>query len=195
MASARRAGARQRLTEWRARRAGSCRWCRRGLASADGGWVTPCDMSPERADTYSATTRARSRRELRHKARRSSSWSRRHEVASDALCWLGERTRASGTDWALGTQARPEALLTEGRGCRGPLPRGDPAARSHGLRDHRDRHGLVPRPPVSKDKMLYSEWLPRDNRRATRASRCARQRAARREDSSSSGACSGAACE
>jgi hypothetical protein len=38
----------------------------------------------------------------------------RREVASDALGQLEERTRASGTDWALGIEARSRALLSDG---------------------------------------------------------------------------------
>ena len=34
--------------------------------------------------------------------------------ASDALQRLSETTRASGTDWAVGTEARSRALLSEG---------------------------------------------------------------------------------
>ena len=36
------------------------------------------------------------------------------EVAADALRRLAERTRASGTDWGLGIEARSRALLSEG---------------------------------------------------------------------------------
>jgi DNA-binding CsgD family transcriptional regulator len=36
------------------------------------------------------------------------------DIAARALGWLTEMTSASGTDWALGIQARSEALLSEG---------------------------------------------------------------------------------
>ena len=38
----------------------------------------------------------------------------KHELAVDALDRLSQTTSASGTDWALGVQARSRALLTEG---------------------------------------------------------------------------------
>src|SRR6266851_1735971 len=41
------------------------------------------------------------------------------EVASDALRRLAERTRATGTDWALGIEARSRALLSEGEVAEG----------------------------------------------------------------------------
>ena len=53
-----------------------------------------------------------------------------HEEAAAALRRLEERTSAVGTDWALGVQAWSRALLSDGRGCRLPLPRGDRAARA-----------------------------------------------------------------
>jgi len=40
----------------------------------------------------------------------------------DALQRLSETTRASGTDWALGIEARSRALLSNGEGRRSPLP-------------------------------------------------------------------------
>jgi hypothetical protein len=41
--------------------------------------------------------------------------SREPELAADALEQLSERTRLSGTDWALGVEARSHALLSNGR--------------------------------------------------------------------------------
>ena len=56
---------------------------------------------------------------------------------------LAERTRASGTDWALGIEARSRALLSDGDAAEAPLPRGDRAARPH---PH--RRPSRPRPPA-----------------------------------------------
>ena len=53
------------------------------------------------------------------------------ERAADALQQLSEMTRASGTDWALGIEARSRALLSEGEARRDALSRGDRAARTH----------------------------------------------------------------
>jgi DNA-binding CsgD family transcriptional regulator len=41
--------------------------------------------------------------------------SRRPEVAAGAFRRLGDRTRASGTEWALGIEARSRALLSDGQ--------------------------------------------------------------------------------
>ena len=53
------------------------------------------------------------------------------ERAAAPLERLQEISRASGTDWALGVEARSRALVSEGRGGGAALPRGDRAARSH----------------------------------------------------------------
>ena len=74
--------------------------------------------------------------------------------ASDALQRLSEMTRASGTDWALGTEARSRALLSEG-----------PTA-ENGYREAIERLGRTRmRPGVARAHLLYGEWLRRENRR------------------------------
>ena len=74
--------------------------------------------------------------------------------ASDALQRLSETTRASGTDWALGTEARSRALLSEGE------------AAEHCYREAIERLGRTRmRPAVARAHLLYGEWLRRENRR------------------------------
>ena len=74
--------------------------------------------------------------------------------ASDALQRLSETTRASGTDWALGTEARSRALLSEGRTA------------ENGYREAIERLGRTRmRPAVARAHLLYGEWLRRENRR------------------------------
>ena len=74
--------------------------------------------------------------------------------ASDALRRLSETTRASGTDWALGTEARSRALLSEGRTA------------ENGYREAIERLGRTRmRPAVARAHLLYGEWLRRENRR------------------------------
>src|SRR4029078_4663989 len=67
---------------------------------------------------------------------------------------LSETTRASGTEWALGTEARSRALLSEGQAaktcCREAIER---LARPR------------MRPAVARAHLLYGEWLRRENRR------------------------------
>ena len=74
--------------------------------------------------------------------------------ASGALQRLSQTTRASGTDWALGTEARSRALLSEGRTA------------ESGYREAIERLGRTRmRPAVARAHLLYGEWLRRENRR------------------------------
>jgi DNA-binding CsgD family transcriptional regulator len=74
--------------------------------------------------------------------------------ASDALERLSEMTRASGTDWALGTEARSRALLSEGETA------------ENCYREAIERLGRTRmRPAVARAHLLYGEWLRRENRR------------------------------
>ncbi len=74
--------------------------------------------------------------------------------ASDALQRLTETTRASGTDWAAGTEARSRALLSEGETA------------EHYYREAIERLGRTRmRPALTRAHLLYGEWLRRENRR------------------------------
>jgi DNA-binding CsgD family transcriptional regulator len=78
----------------------------------------------------------------------------RTERAADALQRLFETTRASGTDWALGTEARSRALLSEGE------------AAENSYREAIERLGRTRMPPaLARAHLLYGEWLRRENRR------------------------------
>jgi len=73
--------------------------------------------------------------------------------ASDALRRLSETTRASGTDWALGTEARSRALLSEGQTA------------ENCYREAVERLGRTRmRPAMARAHLLYGEWLRRENR-------------------------------
>ena len=76
------------------------------------------------------------------------------QAASAALDRLTERTRASGTDWALGIQAGSRALLSDTRHAE-PLYREaiDRLARSRGVLH------------FARARLQYGEWLRRENRR------------------------------
>jgi len=76
------------------------------------------------------------------------------ERAADAFHRLSETTRTSGTDWALGTEARSRALLSEGQ----------TAENSYREAIERlDRTRM--RPAAARARLLYGEWLRRENRR------------------------------
>jgi DNA-binding CsgD family transcriptional regulator/tetratricopeptide (TPR) repeat protein len=77
------------------------------------------------------------------------------ERATDALRHLCETTSASGTDWALGVQARSRALLIEG------------ASAERLYREAVERLGRTRvRSELARAHLLYGEWLRRQNRRA-----------------------------
>jgi DNA-binding CsgD family transcriptional regulator len=76
------------------------------------------------------------------------------DAAAVALDRLSERTRASGTGWALGIEAASRALLTQGQGAE-PLYR----QAVERLSDS----GVVVH--LARARLLYGEWLRRENRR------------------------------
>jgi DNA-binding CsgD family transcriptional regulator len=78
----------------------------------------------------------------------------RNEVAAEALQRLAVITQASGTDWALGLQARCEALV-----CDADLA--EPHFRAAIDRLSRTRI----RGELARAHLLYGEWLRRQNRR------------------------------
>jgi DNA-binding CsgD family transcriptional regulator len=76
------------------------------------------------------------------------------ELASNALEQLSETTRASGTDWALGVEARSRALLSEGH------------AAERLYREAIERLALTGvRVELARAHLVYGEWLRRENRR------------------------------
>ena len=76
------------------------------------------------------------------------------ERAADALQRLSETTRASGTDWALGIEARSRALLSDGE------------AAERLYREAIERLGRTRvRVELARAHLLYGEWLRRERRR------------------------------
>src|SRR5205807_113530 len=74
--------------------------------------------------------------------------------AGDALQRLSTTTRASGTDWALGIEARSRALLSDGEAAEGLY------------REAIDRLGRTRvRVELARTHLLYGEWLRRERRR------------------------------
>ena len=76
------------------------------------------------------------------------------EIAAGALGRLSQTTAASGTDWALGIEARSRALLTEGDAA-------EPLYRQAIERLERTRV----RVELARAHLLYGEWLRRERRR------------------------------
>jgi DNA-binding CsgD family transcriptional regulator len=76
------------------------------------------------------------------------------DASSAALERLGARTRASGTEWALGIEAGSRALLSDGHEA-------EPLYREAIERLERSR-GVV---HATRARLLYGEWLRRENRR------------------------------
>ncbi len=73
------------------------------------------------------------------------------ERAAGALKWLLPTTRASGTDWALGVEARSRALVSEDEAL---------------YREAIDRFGRTRlRVDLARAHLLYGEWLRRQHRR------------------------------
>jgi DNA-binding CsgD family transcriptional regulator/tetratricopeptide (TPR) repeat protein len=74
--------------------------------------------------------------------------------AAGAFERLSETTRASGTDWGLGIEARSRALLSEGETA------------ENRYREAIERLGrTLMRPAAARAHLLYGEWLRRQNRR------------------------------
>ena len=74
------------------------------------------------------------------------------DEAAAALDRLSERTRASGTEWALGVEARCRALLSDDEAAA-------TASRSSGSR------AAARRVELARSRLVYGEWLRRENRR------------------------------
>jgi DNA-binding CsgD family transcriptional regulator len=76
------------------------------------------------------------------------------DIAAEALRRLAEITSTSGTDWALGVEARSRALLSDG----------DAAERLY--RESIERLGRTHmRADLARAHLVYGEWLRRERRR------------------------------
>jgi len=78
----------------------------------------------------------------------------RIDLATDALNRLSRKARATGTDWALGIEARSRALLSEGARAE---------AWFHKAIEHLGATRV--RAELARTHLLYGEWLRRESRR------------------------------
>jgi DNA-binding CsgD family transcriptional regulator len=76
------------------------------------------------------------------------------EIAAAALDRLSERTHASGTDWALGIEARSRALLSEGQAAEHLYGEAIERLAQSSIALH-----------LARAQLLYGEWLRRERRR------------------------------
>jgi DNA-binding CsgD family transcriptional regulator len=76
------------------------------------------------------------------------------DIATDTHRWIAEMTSASGTNWALGVEARSAALVTEGNAAEGLY---------QDAIMHLDRSRV--RAELARAHLLYGEWLRRQRRR------------------------------
>jgi DNA-binding CsgD family transcriptional regulator len=76
------------------------------------------------------------------------------DLAADALARLSEIAAASGTDWALGVEARSRALLTEGEAAEEVYREAIEALERTRVRVE-----------LARAHLLYGEWLRRERRR------------------------------
>jgi DNA-binding CsgD family transcriptional regulator len=90
-----------------------------------------------------------------HELIEASALSGRADLAAAALESLSQMAQVSGTNWALGVEARSRALLTDGEGA-------DELYREAIERLGRARVRLA----LARTHLLYGEWLRRENRRA-----------------------------
>jgi DNA-binding CsgD family transcriptional regulator len=77
------------------------------------------------------------------------------QLAAAAFTRLRERTQASGTDWALGLEARSRALLTAGAAAEGLYEEAVDRLGTGRVALH-----------LARARLVYGEWLRRENRRA-----------------------------
>jgi len=75
--------------------------------------------------------------------------------AADAVQKIGAMAQASGTDWALGTAARVRALVSDGKVADALYREAIERLRNTGA-------GME----LARVRLLYGEWLRRENRRA-----------------------------
>src|SRR4051794_10414739 len=78
----------------------------------------------------------------------------RQEIARESLDQLRERTGASGTAWAKGTEARASALLADGESAEHLHREGIQALGQSRMAAH-----------LARARLSYGEWLRRENRR------------------------------